>query len=84
MESNPWYPLNGRLHLAKQLTSSLVFLHSSRFVHKNLRPEAAIVFENEGEMRQSVLGTLCLVGFRPAKGVTYQTGDDNWQCGLCA
>jgi hypothetical protein len=85
IESNPWYPLNSRFDLAKQLTSSVLFIHSSQFVHKNIRPETTIIFEKRGKSG-SDLGGLFLVGFekfRPAEGITYRTGDGIWQHDLC-
>jgi hypothetical protein len=85
IESNPWYPLNHRFDLAKQLTSSLLFIHSSQFVHKNIRPETTIIFD-KGERLGSDLGRLFLVGFekfRPMEGITYRTSDGIWQHDLC-
>lgn len=86
IESSPWYPLNSRLDLAKQLTNSVLFIHNSQFVHKNIRPETTIIFEKEGKAGRRVLGNLFLVGFekfRPAEGMTYLTSDGNWQRDLC-
>jgi hypothetical protein len=85
IESNPWYPLNIRFDLAKQLTSSVLFIHSSQFVHKNIRPETTIIFEKGGQSA-SDLGGLFLVEFekfRPAEGITYRTSDGIWQHDLC-
>ncbi|KAK2760027.1 hypothetical protein FQN54_002763 [Arachnomyces sp. PD_36] len=81
IESNPSYPLNGRLDLAKQLTNSVLFIHSSQFVHKNIRPETTIIFGKEENAGTRVLGNLYLVGFeklRPAEGMTYRTSDGDW------
>ncbi|PGG98754.1 hypothetical protein AJ79_08774 [Helicocarpus griseus UAMH5409] len=81
IESNPRYPLNDRLDLAKQLTSSVLFIHSSQFVHKNIRPETTIIFRKKGTEGRCDLDTLCLVGFekfRPAEGMTYLTSDGLW------
>src|SRR5205085_843846 len=36
-------PLNYRFDIAKQLTNSVLFVHSSQFVHKYIRPETVIV-----------------------------------------
>ena len=85
MEGNPSYPLNSRFDLAKQLTNSVLFVHSSQFVHKNIRPETIIVFEKEDSKRND-LGGLFLVGFekfRPSEGITVRTGDGLWQHDLC-
>jgi len=75
------YPLNKRIDLAKQLAKSVMFVHTSQFVHKNIRPETIVVFKNE----VSKLGTPFLVGFenvRTADGVTYYLGDSEWEKNL--
>lgn len=86
IESNPCYSLNSRYDLAKQLASSTLYIHSSQFVHKNIRPETTIIFEKEGKAAGGKLGGLFLVGFenfRPAEGMTYRTSDGMWQHDLC-
>jgi hypothetical protein len=82
IESDVEYKLNSRFDLAKQLTNSVLFVHSSQFVHKNIRPETIIVFENDA----TKIGSSFLVGFekfRPAEGMTYRTSDGIWQHDLC-
>jgi hypothetical protein len=72
------HPLDERIVLAKQLAKSVSYVHTSQFVHKNIRPETILVFENSN----SVLGTLFLLGFekfRPAGGTTYRMGDTLWE-----
>ncbi|KAI9874610.1 MAG: hypothetical protein M1830_009567 [Pleopsidium flavum] len=81
LASDRLYPLNERIDLAKQLAKSVMFVHTSQFVHKNIRPETIVVFKNEN----SVLGAPFLVGFekvRSAEGVTYRLGDSEWQKNL--
>lgn len=85
IESNSRYSLNSRYDLAKQLVNSILYIHSSKFVHKNIRPETTIIFEKEGVVG-SELNASFLVGFenfRPAEGMTYRTGDGLWQHDLC-
>jgi serine/threonine protein kinase len=85
LESNPSYSLNSRYDLAKQIASSVMYIHSSQFVHKNIRPETTIIFEKDGD-EESELGGCYLVGFenfRPAEGMTYRTSDGIWQHDLC-
>ncbi|KAH8808783.1 HET-s/LopB domain protein [Xylogone sp. PMI_703] len=75
------YPLNERLDLAKRLTSSILFLHTVQFVHKNIRPETIIVFKNE----HSEIGAPFLAGFeqfRIEDGHTYLRGDNIWDHNL--
>jgi hypothetical protein len=82
IESDATCPLNSRFDLAKQLTNSVLFVHNSQFVHKNIRPETIIVFENDAAR----MGSSFLVGFekfRPAEGMTYRTSDGIWQHDLC-
>jgi hypothetical protein len=82
IESDAAWPLNSRFDLAKQLTNSVLFVHNSQFVHKNIRPETIIVFENDTDK----MGSSFLVGFekfRPAEGMTYRTSDGIWQHDLC-
>lgn len=82
LEGDAAYPLNSRFDLAKQLTNSVLFVHSSQFVHKNIRPETIIVFENDA----TKIGSSFLVGFekfRPAEELTYRVGDGIWNHDLC-
>ena len=76
------YPLDERLELAKRLTSSVLFVHTVQFVHKNIRPETIIIFENE----DSKIGAQFLAGFeqfRIGDGVSYRSGDEKWEHNLC-
>jgi hypothetical protein len=71
-----------RLNLAKRLTSSILFVHTVQFVHKNIRPETIIVFQDE----DSDIGAPFLAGFvqfRVEDGNTYRAGDDIWEHNLC-
>ncbi|RAL14789.1 uncharacterized protein BO97DRAFT_412093 [Aspergillus homomorphus CBS 101889] len=72
------YPLNERVNLAASLARSVVFLHSSSFVHKSIAPENIIICQTD----PTLLGTPFLVGFdqfRLAEGRTYRTGDNAWE-----
>lgn len=76
------YPLDERLSLAKKIASSVLFVHTVQFVHKNLRPETIIIFQNA----QSNIGSPFLAGFeqfRLEDGNTYRAGDDVWEHNLC-
>ena len=80
--SDTSYPLDERLELAKKLTSSILFVHTVQFVHKNIRPETIIVFQNE----HSDIGAPFLAGFeqfRLEDGITHRAGDDMWERNLC-
>jgi hypothetical protein len=76
------YSLDERLDLAKRLASSILFVHTVQFVHKNIRPETVIIFQNE----HSHIGAPFLAGFeqfRVEDSHTYRAGDDLWQHNLC-
>jgi hypothetical protein len=76
------YALNERFELARQLTHSILYVHTARFVHKNIRPETIVVFENE----KSKIGASFLLGFekfRQDDGQTYWAGDGLWEQNLC-
>lgn len=80
--SSELFTLDERLALAQKLTSSILFLHTVSFVHKNIRPETIIVFEDVN----SKIGSPFLAGFekfRLEAGTTYRTGDDTWNHNLC-
>jgi hypothetical protein len=75
------HALNRRFQLAKQLVRSLMFVHTSGFVHKSIRPETIVVFQE----KQSILGPSFLIGFerfRPGGAGTLLAGDDSWEKNL--
>jgi hypothetical protein len=83
LERDPSFPLNSRFNLAKQMTNSVLFIHSSQFVHKNIRPEITIIFEKEEEPGRRELFLVGFEKFRPTEGMTYRTSDGIWQHDLC-
>ena len=75
------HPLDERFTLAKKLANSVMFVHTFDFVHKNIRSDTILVFEDH----QSVLGCPFLMGMekvRPAEGRTYRIGDAVWEKNL--
>lgn len=83
-DRNKKYPLDERFHLAVSLARSIVFLHSSRIVHKSISPENIIVLRNPSATLDT-LGNTSLVGFerfRFADGRTYMSGDSLWEKNL--
>ncbi|KAJ5356300.1 hypothetical protein N7517_010909 [Penicillium concentricum] len=75
------YPLNERVHLAVSLARSVVFLHASRIVHKNISPENIIILHPGA----GVLGTSVLVGFERFRFDEQRTnllGDNLWERNL--
>ena len=70
--------LNDRLFLAQHLVNAVMFVHSSDFVHKNIRPETVVLFEDS----VSEIGVPFLAGFekfRSADGQTFRTGEAVWE-----
>lgn len=81
LQNKESYSLNERLVLARSLASSIMYIHSSKFVHKNIRPETTIVFRSD----ESQLAAPFLVGFekfRPLDGWTFRQGDLCWEKNL--
>ncbi|KAI5776564.1 hypothetical protein EDC01DRAFT_625227 [Geopyxis carbonaria] len=81
----PSYPLEERFRLATQLARSVVFVHATKFVHKNIRPETILVFQSETENTEAKIGKPFLMGFdnfRPADGKTFRVGDLDWKKNL--
>ena len=75
------HPLEERLNLAKSLARSIMFVHTSGFVHKNIRPDTVIVFKS-GKLS---LGKPYLIGFerfRPVASGTNRQGDTLWEKNL--
>ena len=69
--------LNERFSLAALLARSVFFMHTSHFVHKNIRPETIIVFQDS----KLQLGKPFLVGFEKFRldtSRTHRVGDDLW------
>jgi hypothetical protein len=70
--------LSGRFKVAQQLATSVSYIHTYGFVHKNIRPETVLIFQTQ----QSVLGASFLVGFekfRLVDGRTTRSGDCIWE-----
>lgn len=75
------HSLSERFHLARQLANAVAYIHTYDFVHKNIRPETILLFQDGC----SSLGSLFLTGFttfRMADGKTRRFGDDEWQRNL--
>ena len=76
LSSGTDHTLTDRLNLAKQLVKSVSYVHTLGFVHKNVRPETILAFQDN----KSTLGTMFLTGFEKihmADGRTRRSG------GLC-
>lgn len=74
------YPLEDSLGLARQISRSVMFVHTARFVHKNIRPETILVLSQDGASGHGAVPFL--VGFeqfRPEDGATNMQGDSAWE-----
>ncbi|KAH8671813.1 hypothetical protein BGZ60DRAFT_405976 [Tricladium varicosporioides] len=75
------HSLSYRVQLAKQLAKSVSYVHTLGFVHKNVRPDTVIIFDD----KKSTIGSAFLTGFenvRMADGRTYLSGDSAWEKNL--
>ncbi|KAI0805555.1 hypothetical protein GGR55DRAFT_264601 [Xylaria sp. FL0064] len=73
--------LSTKFEIARTLARSVSYVHSFRFVHKNLCPETIVTFQHAGD---SGLSTF-LVGFgdfRAEYGRSAMRGDDLWERNL--
>ncbi|KAL8347967.1 hypothetical protein RB598_001343 [Gaeumannomyces tritici] len=78
--------LSAVLGVARQLAEAVSFLHTCDFVHKNVRPETVLLFNQEldpaGKWRDSEMGSAYLVGFDSFRGAmshTARKGDNDWR-----
>ncbi|KAH8896322.1 hypothetical protein GQ53DRAFT_852452, partial [Thozetella sp. PMI_491] len=78
--------LSDIVKLAKDLARAVSYMHIFGFVHKNIRPETALLLRNKGSPSSSSTASttplsLFLVGFekfRSEDGITYRAGDQEW------
>lgn len=70
--------LSRKFAIARELAKSVGYVHTFNFVHKNIRPESILCFEDTESSRNSTF----LVGFdafRSADGGTVLIGDVAWE-----
>ncbi|KAK3631483.1 hypothetical protein LTR56_016847 [Elasticomyces elasticus] len=75
------HTLTERMTVAKRLATSVSYVHTLGFVHKNIRPENILGFSSDDVK----LGAFYLIGFeqiRSADGKTYMRGDDELEKNL--
>jgi hypothetical protein len=78
MLTQPSPSLDAKFRLARSLARSIMAVHSADFVHKNVRPETIVVFEDS----EDSLPVSYLVGFerfRPRTAGTNLIGDMVWE-----
>jgi hypothetical protein len=81
LENNQRVSLNKRLEVAQQLAKAVMFIHSVKLVHKNIRPEVVLSFPGP----QTDFEQAFLVGFekfRPIGANSTRSGDSLWERNL--
>ncbi|KAI1178841.1 hypothetical protein F4777DRAFT_535833 [Nemania sp. FL0916] len=68
--------LSDKFNIAKQMATSINYVHTFGFVHKNFRPETIIVFSGP------VAFLMGFSNFRKDEGKTYRISDDHWEKNL--
>lgn len=71
-------PLNEKLDIAQCLANSVLYVHTAKYVHKNVRPDSIVVFERDDEAKPNVSFLVGFENFRPAEGPTWLLGDLLW------
>lgn len=71
------------LDIARQLASAVSFIHTCEFVHKNIRPETILFFQDSD--KPGNLGPAYIQGFESVRNINFQTlrkGDISWHRNL--
>lgn len=75
--SDMYISLSKKLFIAQELAKAVYYVHAFDFVHKNVRPESVLYFEDPGSVNSHAF----LVGFdafRAAEAGTMMEGDMTW------
>ncbi|KAK3340142.1 hypothetical protein B0H65DRAFT_431996 [Neurospora tetraspora] len=78
LSSDEHISLSRKMRMARELAKAIHYVHTFAFVHKNVRPESILCFEDDGASRSHAF----LVGFdafRAAGGGTIMSGDISWE-----
>ncbi|KAI7970876.1 hypothetical protein EIK77_008056 [Talaromyces pinophilus] len=85
----PLPSINTRLKLCRQLATAIFYTHTSGLVHKSIRPESIIIFQqqpppDQADQKKDSTGVLFLTGFQLAREDTPNTvsstqGNQNWE-----
>lgn len=77
LNSDAYMSLSRKVHLARELSKAVNYVHTFTFVHKNVRPESILCFEDHKATHNHAF----LVGFdafRAADAGTLMGGDMTW------
>lgn len=81
LERDERYPLQSRILIAAQLARSVISVHSLKMVHKNIRPECALIFDHAtSNSPQTFL--LGFEQFRLVDASSLLRGDVDWRRAL--
>ena len=82
------FSLNSRIKLAQRLATAILFIHTAKLVHKNIRPENIVILETDANISTSggsecsqEIGDSFLMGFdfaRKEDQDSTRVGDDEW------
>lgn len=77
MQNRDYLHLSQQICIARDLATSVGFVHNFNFVHKNIHPEAIIMFQDPegGSMPTFLVG---FESFRSADAGTLRKGDADW------
>ena len=81
LNSNISHPLDDRFQIAKSMARSVLFLHSSQIVHKNISPETVLLLQDSS----TSLNSSFLLGFEKARRdgkLSNKRGDWDWERNL--
>jgi serine/threonine protein kinase len=70
------YSLTKFVQLAQQLARSVMFVHTAGFLHKGIRPETILVFDQDSAILEPNFPSTCssfLVGFERVRRAEAQT-----------
>ncbi|KAI1125885.1 hypothetical protein F5Y10DRAFT_294262 [Nemania abortiva] len=73
--------LSDKFDIARQMATSISYVHTFGFVHKNICPETIITFA-EQETSSPVAFLIGFSSFRKDEGKTYRLGDNYWEKNL--
>ncbi|KAK6835191.1 hypothetical protein PG987_009885 [Apiospora arundinis] len=77
VQSHDCLHLSQKVRIARDLATSVGFVHNFNFVHKNIHPESVLLFERPGDasMATFLVGFEC---FRSADAGSLKKGDADW------
>ncbi|KAF8429072.1 hypothetical protein EV426DRAFT_583561 [Tirmania nivea] len=82
-----FHSINNRLRLASQLAQSVLYVHTAKLVHKNIRPEMILIMEppqhaDKKKRYPYTIGYPVLFGFSKVREIEVEselTGDHDWE-----